>query len=326
MKINYSNKCTITQYTEEERDKIFSICTGKNPEYNSWQFMVQNKPYLRYAKGFPEPPKELYLALEDNNKIIAPRAIIDKLAVTANTFDLISIPCKFDKPKFTLYEDQRKAVDALLKYSRGILVAPTGAGKTVCGLTIAIESKQKTLFLVHSKVLLQQTVAEIKSKLGITPGIITSGKNTDGDIVVATIQSFYKKDPKDYVNKYGTIILDECLTGDSLISTRNGRVPIGDSSILNEEVLSYDVYTNTWQYSKVLNWVEKSRNPILNIKTSQGLLKCTEDHKILTSNGWKQAKDLKPIIDSIILPRDRKLSKLLRKILTWVDKLLEIFN
>lgn len=209
MNIHYSNNCTITGYTEAEKENILVICTGKNPEHNSWRFMIENKPYLRFAKGFPEPPKELYLASEELGQIVAPRAIVDKLSLVPDSYDIVNIPATFNKPNFTLYEDQRKAVDTLLKHKRGILVAPTGGGKTVCGLTIAIESGQKTLFLVHSKVLLEQTVAEIKSKLGMIPGIITSGKNTDGDIVVATIQSFYKKDPSEYAYKYGTIILDE---------------------------------------------------------------------------------------------------------------------
>ncbi len=108
---------------------------------------------------------------------------------------------------------QETACQAMLRRRFGTLCAPTGAGKTVCGLSLIASRRQPTLIVVHTRDLAMQWVERIEQFLDIPArkvGMIGSGKSTVGEAVtVATVQSVYSR-AKDLKKRVGHIIVDEC--------------------------------------------------------------------------------------------------------------------
>ena len=78
----------------------------------------------------------------------------------------------------------------------GVIVSPTGSGKTVLGLKIISDKKQPALIIVHRKQLLEQWIERVEAFLGIPRrdiGIIEQGKaKIETSITIATIQSLPK--------------------------------------------------------------------------------------------------------------------------------------
>jgi len=110
---------------------------------------------------------------------------------------------------------QEQAVQALLAHDTGVLVAPSGIGKTVVGVYLVAARGRSSLVLVHRKPLLDQWVAQLSLFLGIEPkdiGQIGAGKaKPNGRLDVAMLQSLVRKGQvSDLVAGYGHVIVDEC--------------------------------------------------------------------------------------------------------------------
>jgi superfamily II DNA or RNA helicase len=102
---------------------------------------------------------------------------------------------------------QAGAVDLIATHDNGILVAPTGSGKSVMACALIAQKSSRTLILTHTRELLYQWQANIKRFLHIDAGIIGDGKWVEGDLVtIGTIQTLRNKPP---VREYGTVIVDE---------------------------------------------------------------------------------------------------------------------
>ena len=93
--------------------------------------------------------------------------------------------------------------------------------------------------------------------------------------------------------RYKVYVIDECLTGDTLIETSEGLVRIDDASLKGKQVLSYSDVSNKWEYKKVLRWLDQGERQTLVIKTTHREIRCTDNHLIRTDNGWIAAKDVK---------------------------------
>ena len=93
--------------------------------------------------------------------------------------------------------------------------------------------------------------------------------------------------------RFKVYIIDECLTGDSLIQTDNGLMRIDDQNLLGKQVLSYNEKSSKWEYKKVLRWLDRGVKPTLIIKTNQRSLQCTGNHLIRTESGWTPASNIK---------------------------------
>ncbi|GAF80554.1 unnamed protein product, partial [marine sediment metagenome] len=119
-----------------------------------------------------------------------------------------------NKPKIkgiTFRDDQLRLINSAIENQRGLIISPTGSGKTViaAGL-ISCFKDSKVLFLMHTIDLLHQTVKEFQ-KFGFKHiSIIGDGhKNLDGQIVVATRQTLAKINIKDYCDLFDITIIDE---------------------------------------------------------------------------------------------------------------------
>ena len=93
--------------------------------------------------------------------------------------------------------------------------------------------------------------------------------------------------------RYKVYVIDECLTGDSLVFTETGLIPINHPEILGKRVLSYNESSGEWEYKKVLRWLNRGAKATLTIQTRNRTINCTGNHLIRTEKAWIQAKNLK---------------------------------
>lgn len=93
--------------------------------------------------------------------------------------------------------------------------------------------------------------------------------------------------------RYKVYVIDECLTGDTLVQTREGLVRIDDPQIEGQQVLSYNEQSGGWEYKKALRWLDQGTRDILEIQTTHRRIRCTGNHLIRTNVGWVAARDVK---------------------------------
>ncbi|AFY31880.1 DNA polymerase III subunit gamma/tau [Calothrix sp. PCC 7507] len=93
--------------------------------------------------------------------------------------------------------------------------------------------------------------------------------------------------------RYKVYVIDECLTGDSLVLTDQGLVRIDDPNIKGKKVLSYNDSSGKWEFKQVVRWLDQGERQTLIIKTTHGEIRCTGNHLIRTDRGWVAAKDVK---------------------------------
>lgn len=112
---------------------------------------------------------------------------------------------------------QTEAVDAILRAKSGVIVAPTGTGKTVIACSLIERLQTHALMLVHTRTLLDQTVARIREHLGIEPGIIGDGVFDPRPVTVGMVQTLARHTADEPVDAagcrlgdyFGLVIQDE---------------------------------------------------------------------------------------------------------------------
>jgi superfamily II DNA or RNA helicase len=163
---------------------------------------------------------------ETENSIIIPKGFVGKTIRFCREnkidYDFIDERKKLNSVSFSfnaqLKEHQQLVMNSISKKDLGVIVAPPGSGKTVVGLKIIADKKQPALIITHRKQIAEQWIERIEAFLGISKndiGKIGQGRNKIGKhITIAMIQSLSKEiekpDSKDFLNTFGTIIIDEC--------------------------------------------------------------------------------------------------------------------
>ncbi|MBC6429797.1 DNA polymerase III subunit gamma/tau [Nostoc sp. HG1] len=109
--------------------------------------------------------------------------------------------------------------------------------------------------------------------------------------------------------RYKVYVIDECLTGDSLVLTDEGFQRIDDPKIKDKKVLSYNDLLSKWEFKKVVRWLDQGERQTLVIKTTNREIRCTGNHLIRTDRGWLQALDVKEGV-KILSPVNRDLENL----------------
>lgn len=208
-------------------------------------------------------------------------------------------------PPITLRKEQTPAVhevlDQLLERLGAVLQAPCGSGKTICALEIVRRLGRSTVVMVHKEFLADQWEERIKEFLpGATVGRIQQDRCDSGedfDFVIAMVQSVSSRDyPAAVLNSFGLFITDECVTGDALIPTDKGIMPLREVvGGVAKKVLSFCVVSKTWAYREVLKAWCSGKKKVVMILTRQGMwLRLTQRHPVWTQRGWVFAKDLTP--------------------------------
>ena len=184
-----------------------------------------NSEYLvrrRMGKSVFGVEKYFKLIEESNDDIFIPRGFLTKLMSFLNE-NKIAYVINDQRPHFknvkfssniTLRTEQCYAVEEALKNDSGVIVSPSGSGKTIIGLEVVAKRKLPALILVHRQQLLDQWIERIEEFLGIPKaqiGQYTGRKKKQGkQITVAMMQTLNKMDLSIFKDSFGTILTDEC--------------------------------------------------------------------------------------------------------------------
>lgn len=208
MKITLTNIIEIQDPTKEILDYCKKELTFSNPDYIK-------KQRMGFWTGKTPKTISLYDYYQDN--IYLPIGCFNDIwKIHHNKEDYVDYTTtkKADiKSNIILRNYQEPCVNALKKYVNGIFILFAGAGKTQIALQCASELKQKTLFLVHTKDLLNQAKERCENNLICKTSTITEGKcDVSGDIVFATVQTLVGIIDKGLIkqNEFGLIVVDEC--------------------------------------------------------------------------------------------------------------------
>ena len=113
-------------------------------------------------------------------------------------------------PKLPQLRDyQKEAKSRWMQSHTGLIVLPTGTGKTAVSLSIMSDLSVSTLILCPTRDLMYQWAILVENLLGVRPGIIGDSRWEIKDITVTTYHSACIKMPK-IGNRFGLIIFDEC--------------------------------------------------------------------------------------------------------------------
>lgn len=201
MKATLSNQNHLTDLTTSEREAVIKATTLPNPAF--YEAIKQG----RKAFGIP---KTIELYQETDSGLSIPRGICLKtLGSTVKSVEdrtnkhPVSITSSIEARPY-----QERAIQQSLAAGGGVIVAPTGAGKTTMGIELAARLGQRCLILVKSRELAQQWKGAIKKFTNLDAGIIGAGKWIEGtQFTIATVQTLVKHELS---LDYGLVIVDEC--------------------------------------------------------------------------------------------------------------------
>ena len=106
------------------------------------------------------------------------------------------------------YQHQKQAVDAWKNTKKGIVVLPTGTGKSYLASLIMELSNRSTLILAPTIDLVQQWQSNLQKQFGIEIGIIGGGEFILQDITVSTYDSARNR-AEELGNRFCLLIFDE---------------------------------------------------------------------------------------------------------------------
>jgi len=195
--------------------RLKKIATFANPKYFETQRM-------RFSTW--NIPKYIFCGDNDSENIYIPRGLLPnvKELLTKRGFTLTNKDSRNKNNELqvsfsgTLFDYQSSAVRQMMNHEYGVLVAPTGTGKTIMAIQMIVLRKSSTLILVHRSTLIDQWIQslcqfipEIEKK---NIGVLGSGrKKLKGTIDIAMLQSIAnKEDLEQLTSRYDFLIVDEC--------------------------------------------------------------------------------------------------------------------
>lgn len=174
--------------------------------------------------------KNLYLYVQDNDgAMVLPRGYarefyqhidrqqqIQPFAVRYKDQRQFGVPVDFGAwpEEFSLRDYQKPFIEAL-RAENGVGVSPAGSGKTIMGLNLVSRIGRATVWLTHTKDLMEQSAARARSVLPNVGeiGLIGGGHKSFGDrkLIVATVQTLQRNPEliKELNQFVGCVVIDE---------------------------------------------------------------------------------------------------------------------
>lgn len=106
----------------------------------------------------------------------------------------IPVGSGFSLKNIKLRDYQNDAVNTLVNKTRGLLMAGTGAGKSIVIAGVLAKLGVRSLVVVPSTVLLHQTASDLERVLGVSVGTVGDGERNIKNITVSTFQSLTESD------------------------------------------------------------------------------------------------------------------------------------
>lgn len=207
MRVTVGSTITIEQPSQELCQWCNQHLRIRNPDYSK-------KVRMHFWLG--NTPETLSLFETRGNTLILPFGTLRTIAPMLGNSETVSdfsegaaVDFNCDVP---LYDYQEVAVNNVLKYHYGILQSPAGSGKTQMGISLVGRLRKRTLWLTHTKDLLNQSKARAEQYMDDSLiGTITEGKVSIGKgITFATIQTMCRLDLAQYKYLWDVIVVDEC--------------------------------------------------------------------------------------------------------------------
>ena len=291
MELIISNEITIKDPTPEVREWVYNRLKVANPEY---------RKKVRLGLWVGSTPKEIKLYRISGGNLIIPYGVGASLYAAFPELEYIHEKFYLAKNKpvnynasINLYDYQENAVNSLIQAQGGILQSKAGSGKTRMGIATICRMGKKTLWLTHTNELLNQSynaAAEFIDKKLL--GKITAGKIQIADgITFATVQTLSKADLNALRYEWDMIVVDECFSCDTLISTIDGYKKIKDIDY-GDMVLSYNHDTCKAEYKPVIYKFCKGAENVLTVTTEFGKMVLTRNHPVYTQRGYIKAEEL----------------------------------
>lgn len=204
MRVIIHSQLVVCEYQSHERAQIIAENTFVNPAYTQ---------ALEMGYSTRQIDKEIVLYQEDQEQLYLPRGywhylptheLVDQRTVTPTDHGALR--------EITLRDYQQQAVYQAIQHQQGVIQAGTGSGKTLMGLEIICQQKQRSLILTHSRELMRQWQQQIKTCLDLECGIIGNGQQTQADITIAMLQTLNKRSQlcAQLSQNYGLVLVDEC--------------------------------------------------------------------------------------------------------------------
>ena len=214
IKVDISGMKILKGCSPDELAKIKEDLTYDNPQYAS------AKRHSKFGTG-QIPPYITYYT-QGKGGLLVPRGyrIPFPHKIVSDTRFLNNVP--YPKLHIKLRDTQEEAVKQFLHYvekekdERGVIILPTGKGKSILGLYLARKFQQKTLVIVQKDDLVDGWTQDAKVILGLKPkevGLIKAKDYRIGkQITVTTIQTLAKLPPEKILElhkTFGMVIVDE---------------------------------------------------------------------------------------------------------------------
>lgn len=188
--------------------KAMSDNTFKNPRF------IENE---RAGRNNWKTPQEILTFQSDKNSLVFPRGYLPNLLSNLSNYEpqitdlrtenIIIYP---ELKNTQLRPYQERSAGAAMKVEQGIIVAPTGSGKSLIGLEIIRQRKQKALIIVHKKYIADQWLRLIKDRFCLEAGFIGDNKWSIGEeITVALVQTLARREDYSGLSCFGLVIMDE---------------------------------------------------------------------------------------------------------------------
>jgi len=218
---------------------------------------------------------------------------------------------RFEGHPITLRDDQVEIVNRFFDHTQALQEVATGAGKTIMTATLAhcAEKYGRTVTIVPNKDLVTQTEEDFKN-VGLDVGVYYGDRKETGRThTICTWQSLniLDKKSKNWDNDYAltlsgflddvnTVIVDECFSGDTMITTPTGKTQIKDLKI-GDKVINLCEKHNVFKEDTIIkihkNLTHTMHEAMLELEFDNGqYIKVTANHKFLTDKGWVRADEL----------------------------------
>ena len=207
MIVTISNEITIENPSEELHQWCKKNLVIRNPVYEK---------KFRMKLWLGNTPEKLWLYKVDGDSLILPFGTLDSILPLLQGAEIQTdfpqprrVDYKYDVP---LFDYQQPAVNTLVEARHGILESKAGSGKTQMGIALIGRLGVKTLWLTHTKELLEQSMERAEQYMDSSLfGTITDGKvNIGKGITFATVQTLAKQDMTQYRNTWDCVVVDEC--------------------------------------------------------------------------------------------------------------------